>query len=63
MSEKKSPIRYLIAALVGVAAVAGSIVGLSKLLPKMKEECCKGMGEECCGGHGAVKPGDKKHKK
>jgi len=41
LGDKKSPFGYLIAGLLGAAAAAGSILGLSKLMPKMMEKCCK----------------------
>jgi len=41
MGDKKSPFGYLIAGLLGAAATAVSVVGLSKLMPKMMEKCCK----------------------
>ena len=63
MGSKKG---YLLAGLLGTIAGAASIVGLSKLLPKMMGKCCEGMkGSKCCGGHEAEKTtsGGKKQKK
>lgn len=60
MSGKKGPLRFLITGLLGAAAVAGSVVGLSRLMPKIKEKCCEKMGPECCGGHEVKKTSVKK---
>jgi len=60
MADKKSPLGYLVAGLVGATAGAASILGLSKLMPKIMEKCCKG---KCCCGTEAGKTGGKKRKK
>jgi len=62
MSNKKG---FLLAGLLGALAGAASILGLSKLLPKMMEKCCGEMKGKCCGGHEAEKTtsGGKKQKK
>jgi len=41
MDDKKSFFGYWIAGLLGAVAGAASMVGLSKLMPKMKK-CCEG---------------------
>jgi hypothetical protein len=65
MGDKKSPFGYLLAGLLGAIAGAASILGLSKMMPKMMEKCCGGMkGSKCCGGgHEAGKTSGKKRKK
>ena len=64
MGNKKG---FLLAGLLGTIAGAASILGLSKLLPKMMEKCCGGMkGSKCCGGGheaGKATSGGKKQKK
>jgi len=62
MGNKKG---FLLAGLLGTIAGAASILGLSKLLPKMMEKCCGGMkGSKCCGGPETGKTsGGKKQKK
>jgi len=77
MGDKKNPFGYLIAGLLAAAAVAASVIGLSRLIPrmmaermkKMREEgieppeCCQGMMEECCEEPKAGKTSRKKRKK
>jgi hypothetical protein len=60
MGNKKG---YLFAGLLGALAGAASILGLSKLIPKMMEKCCGGMKGKCCEGPKAGKTGGKKRKK
>jgi len=61
MGNKKG---YLLAGLLGALAGAASILGLSKIMPKMMEKCCGGMKDKCCGGHeGGGKTSGKKRKK
>ena len=62
MGDKKSPFGYLIEGLLGAAATAVSVVGLSRLMPRMMANC-KGMMEKCCGGPEAGKTSGKKRKK
>jgi hypothetical protein len=63
MDNKKG---FLFAGLLGVIAGAASILGLSKIMPKMMEKCCGGMkSSKCCGGgpEAGKTSGGKKQKK
>lgn len=62
MGNKKG---FLIAGLLGAIAGVASMIGLSKMMPKMMEKCCEEMKGKCCGGgHEAGKTsGGKKRKK
>ncbi len=69
MDDKRNPIIYLIAGLLGAAALAASVVSLSRLMPKMMEGCMEKMKEEgveppeCCGKPESLKTTRKKRKK
>jgi len=63
MNDKKSPVGYLIAGLLGAAAGAAAMLGFSKQIPKMMEKCCEGMKDKCCGGPEAGKTSGKKRNK
>lgn len=72
MNDKKSPVGYLIAGVIGALVGAISMVGLARLIPEMMANCMKKMKDEgieppeCCKemmGPKAGKTSGKKRKK
>ena len=66
MSDRKSPLGYIAAALIGAAIGVASVLKLANLIPQMMTNCMKKMQEEgieppeCCK---EMMKGSKKRKK